>query len=59
MNILSTIIAILLLLGLIAVNVFIFIVGDIDKFIEELEKKYEDKWFYERRKEYYEVMYEV
>lgn len=43
MNILSTIIAILLLLGLIAVNVFIFIVGDIDKFIEELEKKYEDK----------------
>lgn len=43
MNIIGTIVAVLILIGLIAFDVFVFIIGNIDKFIEELERKYDDR----------------
>lgn len=43
MKIIGTIIAILLLMGLIAFNIFVIIIGDIDKFIEELERETKDR----------------
>ena len=58
-SVLNTIVAILLMLGLIVFDIFVIIINDIDDFIEKLESKLKDKWAYEEWKEYYEVVYEV
>lgn len=43
MKILGIIVGFLLLVGLIGFNIFVIFIGDIESFIEKLEREYDDR----------------